>query len=148
MAELAFKPAFKSAFILLAHGAREAAWSGTPRRVRDRILAQAPGLRVELAFIGQMPPDLGECVDKLAAEGFERIRVMPLFIAQGAHLTRAVPQGLEELRRKHPEVRLDLLPPVGEAESVVQAMAAHVLGLMTEDSPVSGRFAPAIFTDP
>lgn len=119
----------ETAFVLIAHGAREASWALPLRRVRDAVAARAPGLRVELAFLGLMPPGLAECVETLAAEGFGRILVVPLFIARGGHLMHDVPRELEELRQKHPGVAFELAPPVGEAEAVVQAMAAHVLDM-------------------
>lgn len=118
-----------TAFILIAHGAREPAWAVPLRRVCESVVAQAPDLRVELAFMELMPPDIAECADKLAAEGFTRILVVPLFIARGGHLTRDVPQQLDELHRKHPQVTFELAPPVGEADAVVQAMAGHVLDM-------------------
>jgi sirohydrochlorin cobaltochelatase len=122
----------ETAFVLIAHGAREPAWAVAPQRVRDLVVASTPRLRIELAFTGRMSPDIAECVEKLLAEGFGRIRVVPLFIAQGGHLTRGLPQRLDELRRKHPQVIFEQTPPVGEAETVVRAMAAHVLGLAGE----------------
>ena len=75
-----------TAFVLIAHGAREASWALPLRRVADSVVAQAPELRVELAFMELMPPDLAECVEKLVAEGFVRILVVPLFIARGGHI--------------------------------------------------------------
>ena len=118
-----------TAFVLIAHGAREASWALPLRRVADSVVAQAPELRVELAFMELMPPDLGECAEKLVAEGFRRIMVVPLFIAQGGHLKNDVPRLIDALCARHPAVELVLVPPVGEAESVVQAMAAHVATL-------------------
>ena len=71
----------KTALILLAHGARDPEWALPLRRVSEAVVAQAPELRVELAFMELMPPNLGECAEKLMAEGYKRILVVPLFIA-------------------------------------------------------------------
>lgn len=119
----------ETAFILIAHGAREPAWALPLRRVADSVATRAPDLRVELAFMELMPPDLGECAEKLVAEGYRRIRVVPLFLARGGHLTRDIPEQLDELHRMHPQVTFDLAAPVGESDAVVQAMAAHVLDM-------------------
>ena len=124
----------ETAFILIAHGAREASWALPLRRVADCVVAQAPDLRVELAFMELMPPDLGECAEKLVGEGFRRILVVPLFIARGGHLMRDIPEQLATLHQKHPEVTFDLAPPVGEADAVVQAMAGHVLNMAQQSA--------------
>ena len=94
-----------TAFVLIAHGAREASWALPLRRVADSVVAQAPELRVELAFMELMPPDLGECAEKLVAEGFRRIMVVPLFIARGGHLMRDVPEQLAALHQKYPATK-------------------------------------------
>ena len=98
-----------TAFVLIAHGAREASWALPLRRVADSVVAQAPELRVELAFMELMPPDLGECAEKLVAEGFRRIMVVPLFIARGGHLMRDVPEQLAALHQNYPAVTFDEL---------------------------------------
>jgi sirohydrochlorin cobaltochelatase len=117
------------ALVLFAHGARDPEWASPMRRVCAAVRAQAPDLRVELAFLEFMAPNLRDSVESLVGDGFERIVVLPMFIAQGGHLKRDVPLLLEELRQLHPQTRFELASAVGEAEAVVQAMAAHVLAL-------------------
>jgi sirohydrochlorin cobaltochelatase len=53
-----------------------------------------------------------------------------MFIARGGHLKRDVPLLLDELRRCHPQAQFELGAAVGEADSVVQAMARHALALV------------------
>lgn len=65
----------------------------------------------------------------MISEGFDRIIVVPMFIAQGGHLKNDLPAIIDELRVRFPHVAFEMAGPVGEVESVVQAMAAHVLGL-------------------
>lgn len=117
----------RTALILFAHGARDPEWAAPMRRVCAAVRAQAPDLRVEPAFLEFMIPDLRDCAEALLAEGFERIVVVPLFIAQGGHLRHDVPRLLDELRQRNPLARFELRPAIGEAESVVRAMASHVL---------------------
>jgi sirohydrochlorin cobaltochelatase len=118
-----------TALILFAHGARDPEWAAPLRRVRAAVHARAPELRVELAFLELLTPGLLGCAESLLAEGYERIVVLPMFIAQGGHLKRDVPRLLDELRERNPQAQIELSGAVGEAESVVQAMAAHVLAL-------------------
>src|SRR4029077_12445304 len=55
-----------SAVILFAHGAREPEWAHPFEEVRDRLRDE--GLRVELAYLEAMKPDLNEAANALAAE--------------------------------------------------------------------------------
>ena len=97
------------------------------RRVCAAVRAQAPALRVELAFLEFMAPTLPDCIAGLVAAGARKIVVMPMFIARGGHLKRDVPELLEKLRSAHPEVQFSLGGVIGEQEAVVQAMAVATL---------------------
>jgi len=119
----------KTALILFAHGARDPEWANPMRRIRAAVMQQAPAMRVELAFLEFMSPNLGDCARSLVAEGYTAISIVPMFIAQGGHLKNDVPLLMDELRNAHPDVRFVLSPPVGEAEPIVQAMAGYALGL-------------------
>lgn len=119
----------KTALILFAHGSRDPEWASPLRRVRDAINVRSPALRVELAFLEFLSPTLLGCAESLVSEGFDRFVIVPMFIAQGGHLKNDVPLILDELRQRNPAVSFELAAPVGEAESIVQAMADHVLGL-------------------
>ncbi|MEF8699959.1 MAG: CbiX/SirB N-terminal domain-containing protein [Candidatus Accumulibacter sp. UW26] len=124
-----------TALILFAHGARDPEWAEPMRRVCVAVRAQAPQLRVELAFLEFLPPDLRTCAESLIAEGAQRILVLPMFIARGGHLKRDVPLLIDELRLRHPASRFELAAAVGEADRVVQAMVGHALALAGDPPP-------------
>ncbi len=119
------------AIILFAHGARDPEWAAPMRRVRAAILSSAPQLAVELAFLEFMAPDLPACVAELAGRGARRILILPMFIAQGGHLKREVPEIVDRLRAAWPAIEFSLGRAIGEEESVVQAMAAAALNAST-----------------
>ena len=116
-----------TAIILFAHGARDPEWANPLRRVQAAIRQRAGSVPVELAFLEFMTPTLPECVAALVAGGVSNILVLPMFIAQGGHLKRDVPEMLALLRSTHPEVRFSLAGAIGENEIVVQAMAEAAL---------------------
>jgi sirohydrochlorin cobaltochelatase len=116
-----------TALVLFAHGARDPEWANPLRRVQAAIRQHATGTAVELAFLEFMAPNLHDCAAALVADGATKIVVMPMFIAQGGHLKREVPEMLGRLRSTWPEVRFSLGEAIGENETVVQAMAAAAL---------------------
>ena len=118
-----------TALILFAHGARDPEWASPMRRVCAAVHAQAPELRVELAFLEFMTPTLRDCAQVLLADNYRRLIVLPMFIAQGGHLKHDLPQLIDELREQNPQVSFELAGAVGEVKSVVQAMADHVITL-------------------
>ena len=116
-----------TAIILFAHGARDPEWANPLRRVQAAISQRAGDVAVELAFLEWMAPTLPDCVAALVAGGVSNILVLPMFIAQGGHLKRDVPEIIDRLRSTHPEVRFSLAGAIGENEVVVQAMAEAAL---------------------
>ena len=116
-----------TALILFAHGARDPEWANPLRRVQAAIRQRAAGMAVELAFLEFMAPNLHDCAAALVANGATKIVVMPMFIAQGGHLKREVPDMLARLRSTWPEVRFSLGEAIGEKEIGVQAMATAAL---------------------
>lgn len=116
-----------TALILFAHGARDPEWANPLRRVQAAIRQHAAGMAVELAFLEFMAPNLHDCAAALVANGATKIVVLPMFIAQGGHLKREVPEMLERLRSTWPAVQFSLAGAIGENEIVVQAMATAAL---------------------
>ena len=113
----------ESALVLFAHGSRDPEWARPFRTVQQRVAARNPDLHVELAFLELMKPSLGEAVDALVQAGCRRVKIAPLFMAQGAHLKRDLASLMAEVRERHREIELSLLPALGEVDSVIDAMS-------------------------
>jgi sirohydrochlorin cobaltochelatase len=112
-----------SAIVLFAHGARDPSWAEPFRRIAASLGRKQPGLRVELAFLEIMRPDLASAVAGLAAEGMTHITVVPLFLAQGGHLKEDLPRLLADIRSHHPALRLDVTSAIGDSEDLTDAIA-------------------------
>lgn len=118
-----------TAIILFAHGARDPEWASPLRCVQATIRQQAGEVPVELAFLEFMAPTLPECAAALVAGGTRNILVVPMFIAQGGHLKRDVPEMMTQLRSTYPETRFSLAGAIGENDAVIRAMADAALKL-------------------
>jgi sirohydrochlorin cobaltochelatase len=113
-----------SAVILFAHGAREPEWARPFEQVRDRLRAE--GLRVELAYLEIMKPSLDEVARILSAEGAKSVTIVPLFLAQGKHLRRELPEMVAALKRDHPGFDLRVTPALGDDPEILAAITAWV----------------------
>ncbi len=115
----------KKAVVLFGHGARDPEWARPMRRARERLREQSPDLRVELAFLEFIQPELAEAIDGLAETGVKRITVVPMFLAQGGHLKKDLPLLIEAARQRHPGCDIRQAQAVGESELVIGAMADY-----------------------
>ena len=112
-----------TAILLFAHGARDPSWAEPFRRIVTRLRQKQPGIRVELAFLELMKPDLASAVAGLAAVGIRQITVVPLFLAQGGHLKEDLPTLLDAIRSHHPALRIDVTSAIGDSEDLTNAIA-------------------------
>jgi sirohydrochlorin cobaltochelatase len=123
----------KSALVLFGHGARDPRWAEPFLNLQSRLRAQTEGqMPVELAFLELMSPGLPECIAKLAEQGIGKVMVVPVFFGQGGHLRKDFPVLLDECRAAHPEVELQVSPPVGEWTQVLDSIVAGSLHAVTQ----------------
>jgi sirohydrochlorin cobaltochelatase len=122
--------------LLFAHGARDPAWARPFEQARDRLQAShahAPdAVLVKLAFLEFMSPNLLDAGDELAAQGCQRVTVVPLFLGAGGHVRKDLPLLVTQLQQAHPQIDWQLAAAVGETDIVVNALAdaaAHLAGL-------------------
>src|SRR5574344_420644 len=73
----------REALILFAHGARDPEWAQPLRQVEARVRSMASDVHVDLAFLEFLAPSLVDSLNAAIAQGAGRIRIVPLFIAQG-----------------------------------------------------------------
>jgi sirohydrochlorin cobaltochelatase len=110
--------------ILFAHGARDPRWADPFERLRRKVEMARPDLAVTLAYLELMAPDLGAAVDQLVAAGCRQLRVVPVFLGQGGHVRRDLPELVDRTAARHPALVIELVQPVGENDTVLEQMAA------------------------
>ena len=115
------------AIILFAHGARDPEWAAPFGVIRGKLQAARPNARVELAFLDFMTPTLETAVVQSAQSGVRRVVVVPLFMAQGGHLKQDLPLLVDKIRRQQPQLKIEVMPALGDAPEILQAIADWVL---------------------
>jgi sirohydrochlorin cobaltochelatase len=123
----------KTCLILLAHGSPDPRWRAPFEKLAATLKAELGAGRVKLAYLEYVAPSLEEVAGELAREGEGqcRLRILPLFMSGGGHVTRDIPDLVAALGWKYPEIVAEILPPVGEHPRVVAAIgevAAEALG--------------------
>jgi sirohydrochlorin cobaltochelatase len=116
----------RSALVLFAHGSRDLEWAAPLRSIQEKIRRQRPTLAVELAYLEFMTPSLPDVLQALVASGKRRIAIAPLFMAQGAHLREDLSGLVAAARARHPDVKIKLLPAIGEVEPIIEAMSIWI----------------------
>jgi sirohydrochlorin cobaltochelatase len=122
------------AIILFAHGSRDPLWRAPLEAVATTIAAKHPGLAVQCAYLELCAPDLPTVTtDLIAANDLVSrttgindaffIRIVPMFLGMGKHAREDLPELVIALRAQHPQVRFEVLPPIGEDTRVTALLA-------------------------
>lgn len=115
----------KQALILFAHGARAASWVEPFERLQKITQERLPGVRVVLAFLELMTPQLPEVLAEFAADGMTDIRIVPVFLGQGGHVKRDLPLLVDEAQGRYPGMVISVVEAVGEQPEVLDAIAGY-----------------------
>jgi sirohydrochlorin cobaltochelatase len=100
--------------ILFAHGSADPQWRAPFESLLDELARTRGESMVRLAYLEFAPPTLSDVAAEARRDGVGRLRILPLFMAGGAHLRRDLPDQVDRIRERYPELVVELLPPVGD----------------------------------
>ena len=118
----------KTAVILLGHGSR-AENGNTALADVAGIINEIGGVEVIPAYLQFCRPSLSESLKKAAADGAEKIIVMPYFLYSGNHVTQDIPEELETLKREHPEVDIVMTDHLGAHKKLAEIVLERIKGI-------------------
>ncbi len=103
----------KSCLVLLAHGSRNPGWRAPFEALLRDLRREAGEDRICLAYLQLAEPSLSNVVRDLETAGTRAIRILPLLISTGNHAEGDIPAEVAALRKKHPDIAIEILPPIG-----------------------------------
>ena len=113
--------------LLFGHGARNPDWAAPFHHIRAAIKARNADLPVEPGFLELMRPTFDEGIDCLVQQGATEIVIVPIFMAAGSHLKKDLPLMAANAIDRYTGVTIGIAPPVGEASTVLAAMADYAM---------------------
>jgi sirohydrochlorin ferrochelatase len=111
--------------IVFAHGSRVESANQAVRTVAADFARSAGYSHVEAAFLELGAPDLEEAADRLAAQGVERIVVIPYFLTLGLHMERDLPSLVQAISNKHNGIVVSVTPPLDGHPALIEILKAR-----------------------
>jgi sirohydrochlorin cobaltochelatase len=103
-----------SRFVIFAHGSADSRWR-LPFEELTASLSERHGAdKVRLAYMEFAHPSLADIAREAARDGKSRLRVLPLFLAAGGHMSEDIPLQVAAVQMSFPQVKIELLQPIGE----------------------------------
>jgi len=103
----------RQAVVLLGHGSIREEANKEVRAMWDMMQDELPELEISGCFVEVAEPTMEQEIDRLAAEGFHRIVIVPMFLTRGQHLSNGIPRILEPMRQKYTQIQIDLTRHLG-----------------------------------
>ena len=100
--------------VLMVHGSRDPRWRAPFEHLLGKLRGELGEERVALAYMEFAAPSLMDVAGRAIRNGITSLRILPLFLAAGAHVDRDIPSQVEGLRAQYGQLHIELLPPVGE----------------------------------
>lgn len=102
-----------TAVLLIAHGSRLAEANADLATLAEMLRPRLPGHRVEIAYLELAKPSIPAGLDRCLARGVGVIHMLPWFLSAGSHVKDDLTQFRDDFAARHPEVEVQLHPPLG-----------------------------------
>ena len=114
------------AIILLSHGSQSLASQAEVAELGRRIAREGECAYVQHAYLDTAEPLFADAVKTLVLRGAKEIVVVLHFLNSGNHVTRDIPELLEDARKHFPEVVFHVTRPVG-LHPVIPALCSDLI---------------------
>ncbi len=112
------------ALIILDHGSRRPEAHEHLERIAARVRESDASLCVFTAHLELAEPSLADAIAACADAGYGEVAIHPLFLIPGNHVARDIPEIVAEAARRHPELDIRLLEPIGERPELASLILA------------------------
>ncbi|MCX6966854.1 MAG: CbiX/SirB N-terminal domain-containing protein [Verrucomicrobia bacterium] len=99
--------------ILLAHGSKNPQWAAPFRKLTADLRADLGDEAVYLCFMENTAPNLMEVAREIMQTGVRKYRLLPMFMAKGAHFYEDIPAEMAKVKAAFPDMEGELLEPIG-----------------------------------
>lgn len=98
--------------LLAAHGTRNEQGLRECGQLAERVAAELPAGRFELAYLELAAPELQVGIERLAQQGVRRLLVAPLLLFAAGHAKRDIPQAVAQAAEPH-GMQFEMAPHLG-----------------------------------
>jgi len=117
----------KTAVIILGHGSRSAGSDETVKRIAAEIKMSGICEIAGHAFLQYVKPDAQEALEQCVRQNAEQIIIVPFFMQSGAHVTKDIPALLEQAKKQHPGIDIQVTDYVG-AHPLMKDIVLSLIG--------------------
>ncbi len=107
--------------ILIAHGSKDPKWKKPFESLHESLKETFGEEKIGLCYMEFINPNLEEIIISSIKNKITNFKIIPLFMAGGGHVDRDIPEQIAGAKEKFPEIKISLLPSIGENPIVIKA---------------------------
>ena len=112
--------------VLYAHGSSDPLWQAAVEVLKKEMCTRIKA-NVTIAYMERCKPSLEEVVEDVYAHGVRELSVIPLFLAPGGHMANDVIPCINNLRKKFPQISIDLGCALLDSQHIRNAIIEDLL---------------------
>ena len=115
--------------LILAHGSKRQETEKILDSLVRKVKAKTGEELVYPAYLQFSEQNLETGIERLIAQGASNIRIMPMFLFDGIHVTRDIPGELAEIMSKHPGVSVKMSRHIGDDDRIADIIVDRIKSL-------------------
>ena len=119
--------------VLFSHGSLLCGAGEALEAHAARLRATGRYIRVEIGYLNYSDPPFAETVARLAQDGVTCILVAPYFLIPGYFVSKSLPELLEAVKQKHPEMTFTVAEALGTDDILADALLASALSARSRE---------------
>ncbi len=126
--------------IICGHGSRAKLAEEEFSLLASGLRSHYPNLKIEFGFLEYSSPNIHMALDRLLAQGVEKIYALPGMLFLATHARNDIPSVLTTYREAHPGLEIEYGNELGLHEEMIQAFQTRILEAMgMQEAPAVGE---------
>ncbi|AHM57573.1 cobalamin (vitamin B12) biosynthesis CbiX protein CbiX (plasmid) [Peptoclostridium acidaminophilum DSM 3953] len=109
--------------LVIGHGSRSSDAKDIFFSIVNSLDARFPDKSVKGCFMEISSPNIEETVEIMYSEGVRSMVALPYFLFPGIHIKEDIPEILERIKAKYPDMSIAFAQPLGFDEKLVDILA-------------------------
>lgn len=115
--------------LILAHGSKRQETEKILNSLVNKVKAKTGETLVYPAYLQFSEQNLGVGIDQLVKSGANNIKIVPMFLFDGIHVTQDIPNELDEIKKKYTGVDIKMSHHLGDDDRIADIIVDRVKSL-------------------
>lgn len=112
--------------LILAHGSKRQETEQILNSLVDKVKQKTGEKLVYPVYLQFSEQNLEAGIEQLIASGAKNIKVVPMFLFDGVHVTQDIPEELNALMAKHPGINIRMSKHLGDDDRIADIIVDRI----------------------